>query len=370
MKHSLLISLFFIIICSVHAQNTCTQRLNQAEDDYAAGRLLGIPERLKDCLHAEGFSKEEEKRAHKLLTLVYIFTDQESEAEKAMVNLLKADKEHQLDPQVDPAELYFLYEKFRVDPIFRIGFRIGANSSYVNVLQERSMASGEFQKFYNGKTPGKESQYAISGEEEGTSFASEAGLGLNIFGEVLFERYFGKGVEVAFGPQVRISNYNVEAHVNQSSLQITAVNRQVNLRTPLLVRYNLGYDNRGRKIIPYLFAGGSVDYLLSAGYPSFSRRGGITYTLPESDLIATGQVNRFNYSLIGGLGAKIRMKTNFLTAEVRYDNSLRPYTNGHNAYANPNVVFDGAFVEDDLSLSFISASFGFTFSVYNPKKVK
>ena len=39
---------------------------------------MGIPERIQGCLTNEGFSKEEEIRALKLLTLVYIFTDNDA----------------------------------------------------------------------------------------------------------------------------------------------------------------------------------------------------------------------------------------------------------------------------------------------------
>ena len=39
---------------------TCTQRLNESEDDYEAGRLIGIPAKLKDCLAIkDGFTNEE-----------------------------------------------------------------------------------------------------------------------------------------------------------------------------------------------------------------------------------------------------------------------------------------------------------------------
>ncbi len=83
--------------------------------------------RQNDCL-----SKEEKIRARKLLTKVYIFLDEEAKAEIAMVGLLKADPEHNLDQQLDPKELFFLMDHFRTDPIFRIAIKVGVNSSIVN----------------------------------------------------------------------------------------------------------------------------------------------------------------------------------------------------------------------------------------------
>lgn len=373
MKHFLLIGIFFCLFVTARAQNSCTQRLNQAEDDYAGGRLLSIPDRLRECLENDGFTKEEKIRARKLLALVYIFTDQDREAEQAMIDLLKVDAEHQLDPQVDPAELYFLYNQFRVNPIFRIALRGGVNLSSVNVITPRSTASVPHEKFYNGKTSSGQDAYSLSeGETEGNSYASESGIGLGYSAEILFERHLGKGIEIAVGPQFRISSYNVESYFveNNTSIKTTLTNTQRYVRAPLLGRYTLWYSDRQKKILPYAFAGGSFDYLEQGRYTSASRNGGTSYTDLLSDFNKLQQVNRINISLIGGVGAKLRVGTNFFTIEGRYEQGLKAYTRGENAYADASTVFDLGFVEDDLSLNFISVSVGYTWSVYNPQKIK
>lgn len=364
MKQLLLTTVFLSLVFVLKAQQTCTQRLNQAEDDYEAGRLLNIPQMIQGCLDNEGFSKEEEVRARKLLTLVYIFTDQQGKAEGALVNLLRADPEHRLNPRVDPAELFFLYEQFRVSPIFRIGFKAGVNISKINVVESYSTRNGLFlNTFYNGKEKGG------IGE-----FQSSQGVGYNA--ELTIERHLKDGLEVVGGIQWRLSEYKVDMESilredrTMTPLRSALTNEQMYIRTPVMLRYNFFYDNRDQKFLPYGFLGVSYDRLVKARYSNAERSPGTTFNLRDFDLRGPGVVNQNNLSIIGGIGTKVRIKTHFLTVEVRYDNSRFNYINSENRWTIQESVFDTAFVEDDLGIDVISFSVGWTHSIYNPKKLK
>lgn len=365
--NKLLVILFLALTFGAYSQN-CTQRLNQAEDDYAAGRLLGIPNQISDCLLNKSFSSEEEIRAKKLLTLVYIFTDQEAQAEQAMINLLKSDPEHRLDPQVDPQELFYLYDQFRTEPIFRVSFRAGLNTS--NVVQIEEYATNNtlvHDNFYNGSTVDGDDSYTLPDDTTSLDFDALSGRKYNIWGEILFQKTVYEGVDASAGVQYRMSSYNSDSYVNQLNLNTKVTNSQVYLRMPLQASYTLWSTNRDRILLPYGFLGASVDYLLSATALG-SRAGGTAYTSSEIDLISTNQVSRFNYSLTGGIGLKIRFKTHFFTVEGRYDTSRRNYINGVERYTNPEYTFDVGYVEPALSLDFISVSLGYTLSIYHPKK--
>ena len=357
MKKVLLLLALIITAYSTHAQS-CTQKLVQAERDYEGGRLANIPDLIGECFRNEkggGFSKEERIRAHRLLTLVYIFTDNEPAADKSLINLLKADPEHLLDERVDPAELVILYKKFQTKPIFRIGFRAGANGSFINVLDRFTTANANAtveNKFYNG-----------TGEGDGTA-------GIGFWGELTYERHLRKGFEIVGGLQIRRSKYDVDSFGNdRQNFNSTVRNAQTYLRLPVYLRFTHRY-NRRNGVKPYAILGASVDYLVSAKYTEASRRGGTPFTLSgNDDLKAFDQVNDINYSLTAGLGVKLPVKTHFLTFEVRYDKSLLNYINAENRFANQSIAFDLAHVEDNLTLDFLSISAGYTLSIYHPKRL-
>ena len=334
---------------------SCSQRLTQAEREYEAGRLANIPTLIGDCFKNSkegGFNKAERIRAHKILTLVHIFTDDEPSADKSLVNLLKEDPEHLLDDRVDPAELFYLYNQFQTEPIFRIGFRLGTNTSLPNSFQKFTTANADpDNKFYNG-----------AGDGEGTR-------AIGFMAEATFEKYLKYGVEAIGGLQYRFSSYVVNNDFNDDAFDNQVVNAQTYLRVPLYLRYTYNYGQR-TGIKPYVFIGGSFDYLLTAQYTEASRDGGTTFTLGQGngDLTTFDQVNEINFSLTAGLGVKLPVKTNFITAEFRYDKSFINYIKAENRYSNQVILYDIGHVEDNLTLDFVSFSLGWIQSIYNPKR--
>lgn len=361
MRSISLLLLFLAVLVQVKGQSAaqCTRSLIEAELAFDQGRLLTIVDgkiaQFQRCLNNGVFSKEEQIRAYKLLTKTYIFLDREAEAEENLIMLLKVDKEHNLAKD-DPSELYFLYEKFKTEPIFRIGARAGVNSSSPFILETFNTSNSE--KRYNGET--------------------DLGLGIGFWFEVLLEKHLGNGIEVASGPQFQIANYKVQSSF--SGARYNVQNRSTMLRLPVIGRYNYGYDkkdtdNNRAKIIPYAFLGASFDYLLSADYVNTDRVGGNPYTLPSEDDVASlsdrDQTRETNISLIAGLGVKYRVqKVHFFTIELRYNNSLFNYINSENRYKNDVVWTNVGFVEDDLTINTLAFSVGYTRSLYKPRKRK
>lgn len=366
----ILLSVFLVGLLGVASAQTQSQKLSNAERDYEEGRLTNIPQQLEEGLARKardgGFSHEERIRAYKLLTKVYIFIDDELKSEQSLVSLLKEDKEHKLNPLEDPAELYFLYEKFRYKPIFRLGLRVGANKSFPYVLQTFSPSNTlQYKKIYNGR-----------GDRYGT--ANPAGsLGLGYWAELMGERHLLWGVEAGTGFQVRNSRYDVDNYIglsdgNEPTLVSFVSNQQLYLRFPLFLRYNYRYFSESG-VIPYATSGFSYDYLMDAKYVEASRRGGTSYTLPNSNnnLKSTEMVNFHSASVFWAAGVKLRINTHFLTLECRYDKGLFNYINEENRWSGvPLFTSDLGFVEDDVALDMLSFSIGYTYSVYSPKKLK
>lgn len=345
-----------VIVLSLFALHvygqSCSQRLTQAEREYEAGRLAIIPTLIGDCFgnaKEGGFNKAERIRAHKILTLVHIFTDDEPSADRSLISLLKEDPEHLLDERVDPAELFYLYDQFQTEPIFRIGFRLGTNTSFPNDFEKFSASTaGEDNKFYN----------------------SSGNRSIGFMGEVTFEKYLNYGLEAVGGLQYRFSSYSVNNDFNDPIFNNEIVNAQSYLRLPVYLRYTYNYKQRGG-VKPYVFIGGSLDYLLTAQYTDASREGGAPFSLDQDngDLTAFDQVNDINFSFTGGIGAKFPVKTHFFFAEFRYDKSFINYIKSENRYNNQAIVFDVGHVEDNLTLDFVSFSIGWIQSIYSPKRL-
>ncbi|MEQ6165574.1 MULTISPECIES: outer membrane beta-barrel protein [unclassified Ekhidna] len=366
-KHLIAISLSLCVYYGLAQSSTqCSRALAQAELAFEQGRLSDIINTYSSstsgftrCLQNGVFSIDEEIRAYKLLTKAYLFQDDEAKAEEMFIELLKVDKEHQLSPE-DPAELYLLKDKFKTEPILRIAARGGANKSLPTIIQD-------FNTFQTGSK-----RYNEKG--------NDTGLGIGFWAEVLAERHLGKGIEVGTGVQYRITSYEIEGEMIEGNLNYVAKNTSNMLRFPLMIRYSLNYDKKDEngnriRMLPYVFIGGSFDWMLKAKYVDTRRTGGTAYTLPDGseDLKQFNQVANTNVSIMAGLGARFRVgrsEVDFFSLELRYDNALFNYINPDNRWANEDVNFGIGHVEDDLTLNTISFSVGYTRSLYIPRKRK
>ena len=339
-----------LIVGFGYAQQSCSQLLNHAEDLYTDGKLLDIPGLISTCVeNPDGYTEAEQIRAHKLLTKVYIFTDNEAAAEDELVRLLTVDPVHEIQRE-DSGELRVLMGKFRTWPIFRLEIRVGGNTNVKSVLQEFT---------------------AVSPNMEDKKYAESVGLGIQA--EMDITRYWDIGIEYGAGFQFRSSSYNVTSRPAslEEVFETDITNSQTMFRLPVFVRYNRNYDSR-TGLVPYAFLGASLDYISSAKYTNAGRSGGTAFSLGSSDgdLKNFDQVNEINYSLFGGVGAKFRLKKgNFFFAEARFDKSLKIYNVPAERYSNPVINGDLLYVEDDLYLNFVSLNAGFIFSVYKPEKL-
>ena len=342
MKYALVSAVILVLGIEV-ASAQCTRSLNTAEDEYDKGRLLDIPSQLSLCLKRNGFSKEEKIRAYKLLTKVYIFSDQEEEAEEALINLLKADPEHELDDLFDPAELFYLYEKFRVKPIFRVSLRLGGNLTRANVFDSFTAFTGTNERAYTDQ--------------------------LGFYFETAIERDIKKGIEVGLGLQYSQTSLFIQEIFSGTSIIFNVNESQRWFKAPLFARYNFFYEEKNRNFIPYLEAGGVFNYLLAATFVDSERSGGTQKSVNDYDLLAQKERNRINFSVFAGVGVKMRTnKVNFFTLEGRYEVGLLNYVNSENRFVNNESLSGLGYVPDNLSLNYLTVSVGYTHSIYNPKK--
>lgn len=328
----------------------CTQKLNEAGILYDEGRLLEVLDKLEEanCMR-NGFTKEQLTRAYRLQALVYIFMDDEPNAEDAIVKLLLVDPEHPLDAS-DPAELHYLYNKYRSKPIFRLGGFLGVNSTSVNSLSEYTTSS----QFGNNKI--SKSFSPSQGFHVGATIEYMPIENL----ELIFRLKFSRRSYVV-GNEIITQDETLDA----SDFKISGLSETMDwISTPLAVRYNFPL----KKVEPYVIAGASFDYLLASSI-SGSREGGAPVDVSGHDMLALDMREKVNWTTFFGGGVKFefqRIHSFFL--EATYGLGGVNIVNGANRYASQELIWNIGYVDDDMTINGIDFSAGMIFSIYKPKK--
>ncbi len=332
----------------------CTQKLDQAQASFDIGNLPGIPVLLEGCINNKSFSPEESIRAHKLLTLVYLYQDDDQNADLWMSRLLSVDPEHRLDPAVDPSEIVYLKEKFRYEPIFRVSASFGVNFGIYSLITEHGV----------GQYPYNESTYTPA-------------IGIN--GHLQVEKELFRGIDIGAGLGYVTKSYDFVEEVVFAESTIAAGESQTWFELPVFAKYTY-YGDGFRKLNPYAFAGMNVGYLsgaVLAGNRTNGSENSATINIGNIDLLELEKRNKLNYFALAGVGAKIRTKTNFFFAEVRYIHGLNNIVNGDNRYPmeittgnnTQNIYGTLGYVDDDFSVNGVMVSVGYQLSIYNPKKI-
>ncbi|MFY0654746.1 MAG: PorT family protein [Cyclobacteriaceae bacterium] len=321
--------------------------LSRAEDDFEKGNLSKIEKNLEPGFEKGGFSKEEIIRAHRLLTLVHLFSDNEPKAELELIQLLKSDPEHPINPLTDPAEFQYLYQKFRTKPIFRIAVNAGANRTDVNTIQ----------RF--GTTNTIDHRESIA-----PKIGTQIGLAI--------EREFGfKGLEASLGVMYTAKKYSLTKAVigveGDAFSELNFTEAANYLDVPLMLRYNIDLDS---KMIPFVFGGAEGNMLIGSSRKQGTRSGAQTISATDQTLKTTEERNNLNYAIIAGLGFKYKLKTHFFKFELKYSKGQTNVVNSDNRYVDQTTVFRLAQVDDNQSLDAISANIGYVLSIYNPRKLK
>jgi len=340
---------------------SCTQILNDAEDAYDEGNLDEVIDALDgaDCfkkVKADPFSSEETIRAYRILTLAYLFTDNEPSAEVALVGLLNADPEHPTNEREDPAEFIYLYSKYRVLPIFRLGLKFGINQSSVRSLGITTYGT------FNTASVSKRYAPKIGFMAEAT-FEYQLKNWFKNFEAVLGAGYYSQSYEVGF--TLIPATTNSETGNEVSPVETLLKETQTWLKAPLMLRFVLPIKNPIWS--PYIYGGASFDYLIGANM-SGERTGDIPRDVDQSDLLSYDMRNQINRSYFGGVGVKRRSKTNYFIAELRYGIGADNFVDPANRYNNENLLFDQVHVDDDLAIDNITISVGYVHSIYKPIK--
>jgi hypothetical protein len=332
----------------------CLATLSHAESEFTAGRFVGIPDLLKECLDRNRFSNEEQVRVYMLLTQVYLLTDNPTQADASYLSLLRANPEFN-PSDLDPIDVVYLSKKFTSTPIFTPHLKLGGNISSQATIHEQNTVS----------TPGATgiSRAALPG------FTGGVGIEWNVTDN------FGVGGEL-LASQKRFSTRvsNLFLHDDEHTIE-----RQFWIDVPIYVRYGM---NTG-KIRPFAYAGGALNLLLvSKVEEQYNDRTPQTEGEAEG-VVPTPQLTRnimykrnlLNRSLVFGGGAKFKLGKDFLVIDVRYMPGLSNVTNyKYNNYSSKSrdeidpSAWQFATIGDMFRVNSFSVSVGYVRPLYNPRK--
>lgn len=337
--------LFVFISFAAEAQQTegsCAITLINARKLYDDGAIEKVPGLLQACLQ-NGFKREEKIQAYRLLVLTYLFSNNKPEAEKNMVSLLKTDPEYQIDPAIDPPEFIKLYETYRTLPLYTIGGFAGTNTSQINVLQAYSI----------GNTYGTYK----------SNYGFQAGLSANRY---LFNHCYLSLNAMYF--QNKFTYTNVINRFND----VKSIETQSWIILPLTATYEMEFSNWR----PFIRLGGSWGLLLN-DKSTMTRQ----YDNQDPEQLKPAPQNgpqidlrdqriRTSYWLVTGAGVKWKQKKNIWLFDLRYNIGFANQVNTSTRLAMPEVVAKYQYIDSDFSLSNITLSVGYNYSLYKPKKKK
>lgn len=343
----ILVTLFFGHTARAQAPD-CEQILNQADEEFKAGRFFGIPNMLKPCLES-GFSNEQKVRAYLILTQSYLILDDPIAAEDSYLKLLKADPEYVANPARDPIDVYYLSKKFTSTPVFTPHFRIGLNTSRPRVI---------FDPNTSGTPLDKKEIFKVG-------FQVGGGIDWNV------DNNWSVCTELNYATKSFKREIKDYAQTDiQTSTEVLG-----GFDIPLYVKYS---RDSGR-IRPFAYAGYAFNFLLSAkeelifdNYTPSDPGAGIKKTQgPKEDVYF--KRNFFTQSILVGIGAKYKIGKDFLYGDVRYMMGLSNFTKPDELYYAQNGSFDKSitnyqYVSDYFRLDNLQISIGYIHPIYNPRK--
>lgn len=334
------------------AQSECTQKLRTARATYEQGRLHELPNLLEGCL-ASGFSESEKVEAYKLLIQTYIYLEEPDSADLHMINLLNEDHFFQVNEAIDPVEFKSLYKKFRSDPVYRFGARVGMNFSHINVLKN----------------------YFIWANSQGKGdYKTNAGIQ---FGLLLEKDLPYLQNKLTFNPELFYSSYSfVYSNPDPLSTDQNKVGKlehtlsQSRAQANFLFQYRIEKElSLADQFTPYVAFGPSVAYTLTSGFDGVTSVG--------TEITGSELDTRVNYkpmiiSLLASAGLKLKLGEIYLTADVRYQYGLMNVVNAGNRLtwnAETDELKRFGYIDNDFTLSQTMFNIGIIIPHFHPIKL-
>ena len=338
---------FFLImsVFSAYSQtDSCTAVLSKAGKLYEEGKIDEIPALLAPCM-AEGFTRNQKIEAYKLIILVYLFDDDQVNAENTMVEFLKKYPEYEIMTN-DPVEFVYLFNSYRTTSIFSLNLSFGTNLASPRIIESYSTAD-----MTNTK-----SSHSI-----GAGFLVNLGISRDI------AKHLALNLDLIYSTSqytFKESGNFVIDDQNQNSVKLSFAEKMEKLDIPLTAVYDIRSHN-----LYYFFRSG-IGYsriLKASGIPN--RQFDINSPPVGGGAIdITGHRVRNNIFMVIGGGLKYKVPRGYLVLDARWNIGVMNIVNSSERYATPEIWSRYHYLESDFALNTFSITFGYHFSFYQPKK--
>jgi hypothetical protein len=322
---------------------TCTQKLNLAKKVYDAGKITEVESYLTACIE-DGFTKEEKMQALRLLILASLFQDEHDVAEKNLLLLLKEDPEYVLNPAIDPAEFYELYNSYRTLPVLNIGITGGINTTSISEKQTYSVGSEMDNK------PKYKGRFGFQG---------------GIMADILLYRNF----QINTGALLSLKNFTYKnTFLYNQATTLTSNENQMWMDIPLALKYNLG---KGKAKL-YGLAGGTFGLLMNST-SKLSRENSDNANAAKEETAKMKKIrNPYTVSALVGIGVRYKVGYGYMFLDARYNFGLKNVANTKNRFYTDNGdnLFYYGYVSSDFTVNNLAISVGYMKSIYKPKKIR
>ena len=353
MRKLIILMIFVAVSATAWAQQECAFVLEESQELFDAGLIETIPGKLSGCLE-KGFTREEKLQAYKLVILSYLFDDDIERADAYMARFL--DDFPAYEPvATDPNEFVLLLETYDREPLMTYGGGLGSNLSFAYPVQvigthNTSLSSGSYVPGRAGFHIGAHLTRKIN-----STFRLKAELNYSNTG---FSHQLGteEPGEVMTG---EITDYSkISYHENQNWI-----------RLPLGVMYGTFTSNFN----VYVSAGCIPGLLLGANSEAqrdYQYTGDIRYDpISVSNVGISALRRRLNLWAFAGGGIQYDFGTGIAFLGVRYHlNLFSQSPPGVNYFKNQELLWEVYYVPDNIFLHQVSATAGFMFPIYRPKK--
>ena len=345
----LCVAVLFLISGTVQAQNKnkdsiienrCVQLLRDAEKTYEAGRINVIEDMLKPCIQSDGFSKFEKLQAYRLIILSKLFDNREEEANQYFLELIKTDPEYQVNPVTDPSEFINLFNSYRTNPVYSLGFKVGMNSTKPNSFVP----------------------YGVYNTEENTG--GYKGL-LNVHFGFNADIYLNKKFTLGADALLSFKKYQYKNTLMDYS-ELTWKETQLWLELPVVLKYTMG-----KQKLRYYVQGGAAISMIMNAKANVTRKDINTQSNQAigPDINTRDLRNMFNYSLVAGGGLRYKAGYGYIVLDAKYMYGLNNISDVHDKYSNADLVYKYGYIDNNFTLNSLMFSVGYYKSFYKPKKL-